>query len=191
MGRKRKNLEVVVGNPENLPSVVVELSDEPVSYEKEPYKAKLWAKYAWMNGSYNAGEIAEAIDTSKWRILRWINGTQATEGWKEELERAEARTVSNVVARNSKRIDYTLGKALDLLAINTERLVNERHHLSIPEYNMFVTAYEKLFKLKQLEEGKPTEIVDDSGKEISWAKIREQIEAVDILDFKRVAKVEG
>jgi hypothetical protein len=190
MGRKGHKPSVVIENPENLPSIVFELSDEPVPYHEQPYKAKLWAKYAWLNSSYSIAYIAESIEVGTGLVSKWINGTQKEKGWKEELELAEKRTVTNLVARNTKRIEYTLGKALDLLAMNTERLINERHQFSVAEYSMFTGAVERLFKLKQLEEGKPTEIVSADGKTLSWEAIRKQIEDVDILDYKKVAKID-
>lgn len=172
------------------PVVIYAPSDEPVPYAEEPTKAKLWARYAWFSGKYTNKEIALAVDVDISVIARWVRGTQKTAGWSEEKESADKRIINRVVQTNVARINGTLSRMLDALELSANAIIENREMLTVAEFNQYVTAFEKLFKTRQLEMGRPTEILaDGDGKEITWTDIKKRMEEVDILDYKAASKI--
>lgn len=174
-----------------LPSIEVHIPEDPPNYKEEPYSAKLWAREAWFDGYMTVSQIAEAINTSNNTILKWIKGSRSERGWREEKETIAKRTIRSVSKRHAEKLIATMDKLLDLIEINTDRLLDNRIELGVHEYGQVITSFEKLYKLKQLSEGNPTEIIEGRIEDVSWTHIKERLEAVDILDFKKVGELVG
>lgn len=171
-----------------LPSVIYAPSDGPCLYKEEPTRARLWARYAWFSEKYTVEEIAEEIGVTTNQIKAWIRGSQAFKGWAEERESADKRIVSRAVHNNAKRLSYLMDKMLTVLEASTQNIIDNRHMLTVNEYDKFVGAFEKVYKTRQLELGRPTEILED-GSKITWESIRKRLEEVDIIDYKKVAGI--
>lgn len=129
-------------------------------------------------------KIAEAIEVNQLTVQAWVNGNRTHEGWAKEKERIERDVVKRRLKSNRDRIDYVLSKVLTVLETTVDRVVNHREELGVSEFNQFVGSFERIFKLKQLEMGAPTEIFKtEDGKSLTWDAIRKEIQSVDILDY--------
>jgi transcriptional regulator with XRE-family HTH domain len=163
--------------------------DNPIKYADDPKQARDWARWAWLKKKGSVAQIAEAIEVSPTYIYRWIQGSKKAEGWAKTQENLDRRHLNRAIQTNSKRIHYVLNLMLDTLESSAQNLINNRHALTIGEFNQFTTAFEKLFKTRQLAMGRPTDIVEGEFKEISWHEVKQKLFDVDILDYKAIGQI--
>lgn len=168
-----------------LPAIYCQIPEEPCDYTVEPTKAKLWARSAWWTGKYSAVELAEHINAPLRTLQNWIRGTRYHTGWAEDKDKADARAISRAVASNTIRMDKLLTQLISALEKSASMILDENRHLTVDEFNKLTNAFEKIFKLRQLELGRPTEIfAGEDGKLPTWSEIRAKIEAVEVPAYE-------
>ena len=164
---------------------------EPCLYEEDPEKAYLWARDTWWRGRESAKDIAGIIDIPAYQLNTWINGRGQTLGWKEHKEDYNKKYLRRLLISDRERIDDTLKKMYGVVEQSVDRLLDNNHILSISETNSFTSSIEKLFKVRQLIMGSPTDIfAGDMRGEVTWATVVNKIKEVDILDYEMPEAVE-
>lgn len=171
---------------ELLPVIFSQIPEEPVDYHTRPTEAKLWCRAAWWSGKYTIGQLSDAINATSFQISSWIHGTKHRRGWAVDKEIADKKALSGAVRDNTVRMEATLSNMLSLLESSTVKLLEENATLPPAEFNMFMNAFDKLFKLRQLEMGRPTEIFAENGSAMTWSDIRKKIEEVEVPMFEVV-----
>jgi len=174
--------------PSDLPAVEYIEQDEPCDYHEHPVAAKLWARDAWWKGKYTLAEIAEAINVSERIIGVWIKGTQRFRGWSKEKELYDRKHLTKSIGRNSVRMESLITKMLSILERSAHNLIDNRHSLSVAEFNQFLNGFEKLFKTKQLERGQPTDIFAEGASAPTWSEVVDRMKSVDILDYSELER---
>ena len=187
IGKKTKEaLEEVKDNYDPmLPSVVWSPVEEPVNFHEEPTKAKLWARWAWFSGKFSITEIAEAIGVAESTPRFWIRGNQKHKGWSQEKAELDRKYITKIVKDRNKEMSVLLDKMLHVIGKNLDDIIENRAELTISEMNQISSMYEKIFKTKQLSEGRPTDI---QGNLTTWDEVRDRMIEVDILDFSKAKK---
>ena len=157
---------------------------EPPNYDTDPTLAKLWAKAAWFTERYTNQELADLINVSSRTINYWVKGNKKSSGWLYEKEKYEKKAIKKAVRNNSNRMDGILSQMLDVFEKGIKDIKDSNHSISIQEMSALSNSFEKLFKARQLSVGGPTDIyMGDNGRPLSWGQIKEQLQAVDILDY--------
>lgn len=165
---------------ELLPVVFCKIPEEPLDYHTHPTEAKLWCRAAWWSGKYTIAQLSDSINASHQIIGTWIHGTANRKGWAADKEASDKRAIKHVVRDNTIRMEATLSNMLTLLETSTIKLLEENATLPPAEFNMFMNAFDKLFKLRQLEMGRPTEIFAENGSQLSWTDIAQKMREVEI-----------
>lgn len=159
---------------------------EPCLYEEDADRAYKWAMDAWWNERESLTNICNIIGVPRWKVNKWVLGEG---GWKEKKIKATKHQIAKQVESEKDRIDHLMKKIFGLLDRSVERLSDEMHVLSISEFNTFAGAAEKLFKIRQLMLGNPTDIFAEQGAaEVTWDKVIRRLKTVDILDFEAAAE---
>lgn len=172
---------------DNLPSLVVEIPEDPPAYQEHKSAAKLWARDAWWTGKYSISEIAESISVSDSQIKNWIYGTRTRYGWAYDKEQAEKQVLKKTIKNNAVRLDDLIEKLITALERSASAILDENTQLTVDEFNKMVNAFEKIFKIRQLSLGKATEIfAGENGELPTWGEIMKKIEDVKVPVFEVV-----
>lgn len=170
-----------------LPAIYSKIPDEPADFQQHPTEAKLWARAAWWSGKYSVPEIAEAINTPDITVYKWIRGNSHKPGWADDKEKADKRALVGAVRSNTVRMDKLMTEMLTVLETTIKRVIEENSQLTVDEFGKITNAFEKIFKIRQLELGRPTEIfAGEDGKMPTWMEIRQKLEEVDYVEVKSV-----
>lgn len=170
---------------ELLPAIYCKIPEEPKNFREFPTEAKLWARAAWWSGKYSVPEIAESIGVKDQAVYTWVRGTAHVKGWAEDKEKEDQKALRKAVKNNSNRMQSLMDKMLTVLEKTVHGIIDENRRLSVDEFTKVTNAFEKIFKLRQLEMGKPTEIfAGDNGELPTWSEIREKLAAVDIPEYE-------
>lgn len=176
-----------------LPIVFSKIPDEPKDFHTHPTEAKLWARAAWWSGKYSVNEISEAINLKEATIYTWIRGNSRVKGWADEKDEADKKALKKELRNNSIRMKTLMEQMLTVLEKTVVGIIDENRRLSVDEFTKVTNAFEKIFKLRQLELGKPTEIfAGEDGKLPTWTEIRERMKEVDVPEYEVLeAEVNG
>lgn len=156
---------------ENLESI----PDIPCSYADSPAAAKLWAKSMWLARLESAPKLAETIGVPNGTMYKWISS------WNREITDVESKALAKVEKKYSKRVEVIFNKMLQVMDKSANHILNSNMVLTIDQFKGFTSAAETLFKMKQLEEGKPTEIY--GGETLTWEKVLVRMKEVDIVEY--------
>ena len=173
-----------------LPALYSKIPEEPVDFQQFPTEAKLWARAAWWSGKYSVPEIAEAINTPDITVYKWIRGNSIRPGWADDKEKADKRALVGAVRSNTVRMDKLMTKMLTVLETTIRRVIEENSQLTVDEFGKITNAFEKIFKIRQLELGRPTEIfAGEDGQMPTWMEIRKKLEEVDYVEVEMVKDI--
>ena len=168
---------------QNSPKLIWAPEEEPSNYYEEPAKAKLWARWAWFTGKYKQREIAEAICVTPTVIKSWIRGTSKVKGWSQERAELDGKLGKQLVKKKVAAIEENMDKMLKVIKRSMDEILDDNETLTVGEINQLSSAYDKLFKARQLSEGRPTDIYGDSnGTMVTWNEALEKLRGADIID---------
>ncbi len=153
----------------------LELADVAPFYNDNPVEAKVWAQVAWMNKLESTPRIAELIGVAPVTVRNWITK------WKKKVDKFEAEALESTVDKFSGRVESVLNKVLTVLDKSASHILENNVMLNVDQFKGFVSSAESLYKMKQLEEGKPTEIY--SSKNLTWEGVLVKLKEVDIVEY--------
>lgn len=153
----------------------LELADTPPFYTDSPLEAKVWAQVAWMNKLESTPRIAELIGVAPVTVRNWITK------WKKKVDKFEADALEETVGKFSGRVETVLNKVLSVLDKSADHILENNVMLNVDQFKGFVSSAESLYKMRQLEEGKPTEIY--SSKNLTWEGVLVKLKEVDIVEY--------
>lgn len=173
----------------NLPAVIKEPT-EPCPYSENATQAYLWARTAWWRKWDTLKGISQAIEVPQWKIKKWI---YEDGGWKDLKAKENQRQLTKLIDGDLEKIDNLLTKIFRVLDASVEKVLDENQVLTIQEFGSLTSSAEKVFKIRQLLMGSPTEIFAGDGakgEDVTWSTMIEKLREVDIIDvadFKKVA----
>lgn len=160
---------------------------EPCLYEEDADQAYEWALDAWWNERESATSICNIIGIPRWKLSQWMYGP---DGWKERKAKEIKKAITKQVENDKDKIQSLMAKMFKLLDRSVTRLSDDQHVLSVSEFNSFAGSVEKLFKVRQLMLGNPTDIFAEQGaSDLTWDKVLHRLKTVDILDFEQTDKM--
>lgn len=154
---------------------------DPPNYEEDPYLALLWAKDMWWRRIYTVNEICRLTRMPVHRLKKQLVGNKNEYGWVEEREKVQASLLRRTIQNDQARIDSLLQNILSVLEESTAAIMANGEGLTVEQYGKFIDSFDKLFKVRQLIIGSPTQIY---GGDMTWEKVLEKLRQVDIIEYK-------
>jgi len=174
-------------------------NDPPPQYSKDPTETKAWVKQRWWKKVNTLAELTELTGVPKATLENWIygislkdrenGGFRKQKGWAAERDAQIEKKLKKVITDDSNRINLLIHKMLSILEESTKKFADTNEVLSLEQYTMFINAFEKLFKTRQLILGNPTEIYGQGTSQITWEQVLEKLRKVDIIEYKHLGKV--
>ena len=163
-----------------------EVSKSPPDFREDVHGALLWAKDKWWKRLRTHKEICEETHMPMHVLKARLMGDKYATGWVTERERAYKKVLQSTLATERLRIDKLLERMLGILEESTLSYMANSEELTLKQYDTFLTSFEKLFKMRQLIMGNPTEIYQQA--DMTWDKVLAKLKTVDILDYEKLRK---